>query len=54
MRRACCKAADLRERLSALGSDVEVSTPDQFGAFLKAETAKFGRVVKRAGIYQSQ
>ncbi|MCC6533354.1 MAG: tripartite tricarboxylate transporter substrate binding protein [Burkholderiales bacterium] len=45
---------DLRERLSALGSDPEVSTPEQFAAFLKSETDKWARVVKRAGIYQSQ
>ncbi len=48
------QGAELRERLSALGSDPEVSTPEQFGAFLKVETEKWGRVVKRAGIHHSQ
>jgi tripartite-type tricarboxylate transporter receptor subunit TctC len=48
------QGAELRERLSALGSDPEISTPEQFGAFLKSETEKWARVAKRAGIYQSQ
>lgn len=48
------QGAELRERLSALGSEPEISTPEQFGALLKSESAKFARVVKRAGIYQSQ
>jgi tripartite-type tricarboxylate transporter receptor subunit TctC len=48
------QGAELRERLSGQGSEVETSTPDQFGAFLKAETDKWARVAKRAGIYQSQ
>ena len=48
------QGTELRERLSALGSDPEVSTPDQFGAFIKSETEKWGRVAKRAGIYHSQ
>jgi tripartite-type tricarboxylate transporter receptor subunit TctC len=45
---------DLRERLRRDGSDPEVSTPEQFGAFIRAELEKWGRVVKQAGIYQSQ
>lgn len=48
------QAEELRERLIALGSDPEVSTPEQFGAFLKSETEKWGRAAKRAGVYQTQ
>lgn len=48
------QGAEMRERVSALGSDPETSTPEQFGAFIKSETEKWQRVVKRAGIYQSQ
>jgi tripartite-type tricarboxylate transporter receptor subunit TctC len=48
------QSAELRERLRALGSDSEVSTPEQFGVFLKSESDKWARVAKRAGIYQSQ
>jgi tripartite-type tricarboxylate transporter receptor subunit TctC len=45
---------DLRERLSALGSEPAASTPAEFTAFLRSETEKWARVAKRAGIYQSQ
>jgi tripartite-type tricarboxylate transporter receptor subunit TctC len=48
------QASELRERLSALGSDPEVSTPEQFGVFLKSESEKWARAAKRAGIYQTQ
>jgi tripartite-type tricarboxylate transporter receptor subunit TctC len=48
------KGADLRERLSAMGSESAGTTPEEFTAFIKSETAKWGRVVKAAGIYQSQ
>jgi tripartite-type tricarboxylate transporter receptor subunit TctC len=46
--------AELRERLSTLGSDPEVTTPDEFSVFLKSEIEKWGRVVKQADIYHSQ
>ena len=45
---------ELRERLRRDGSDPEVSTPEQFGAFIRYELEKWGRVVKQAGIYQAQ
>jgi tripartite-type tricarboxylate transporter receptor subunit TctC len=48
------QASELRERLSGLGSDPEVSTPEQFGVFLKSESEKWARAAKRAGIYQTQ
>jgi tripartite-type tricarboxylate transporter receptor subunit TctC len=47
-------APDLKNRLSALGADPVGSTPDQFTAFIKSETEKWGRVSKAAGIYHSQ
>lgn len=48
------QAKDLRDRLTALGSEPTVSTPEQFAAFIRSETEKWGQVAKRAGIYQSQ
>jgi len=48
------QASDLNERLSALGADPTPTTPEQFGAFLRAETDKWARVAKQAGIYRSQ
>jgi tripartite-type tricarboxylate transporter receptor subunit TctC len=48
------QGAELRERLTALGSDPSASTPDEFGAFLRAEMEKFAQTAKLAGIYHSQ
>ena len=45
---------ELRERLSALGAEPAGTTPEQFSAFLSSEMAKWARVAKAAGIYQSQ
>jgi tripartite-type tricarboxylate transporter receptor subunit TctC len=43
-------APDVRARLSANGFDPNGTTPEQFGAFRKAEEARWGRVIKQAGI----
>ncbi|MGZ8228306.1 MAG: Bug family tripartite tricarboxylate transporter substrate binding protein [Burkholderiales bacterium] len=48
-------APDVRERLAALGADPSPSsTPEEFGAWIKAETDKWTRVVKGAGLYHTQ
>jgi tripartite-type tricarboxylate transporter receptor subunit TctC len=39
------QAPDVRERLKAMSYDGVGSTPAEFDAFVKAETAKFARVV---------
>lgn len=41
---------ELRERYASQGLDVSTGTPDQFKAFMAAETAKWHRVMKEAGI----
>jgi tripartite-type tricarboxylate transporter receptor subunit TctC len=41
---------DFREKVAAQGLEVLVSTPDQYGAMLVAESEKFARIVKAAGI----
>ena len=41
---------DVKERLSADGSESVGSTPEQFGAHIKSEVAKWNKVVKEAGI----
>lgn len=48
------RGPELRDRLSAMGAEPMGSTPDEFAAFLKAETAKWTRVVRAAGLYHSQ
>ena len=41
---------DVRETLSRAGADPVGSSPEQFGAFIRSETVKWGLAVKRAGI----
>jgi tripartite-type tricarboxylate transporter receptor subunit TctC len=41
---------EVRERLVDMGADVIGNTPQQFGAFLEAESAKWARVIKEANI----
>lgn len=43
------KSPELRKRLSDQGADVAGSTPEQFAAYIRDETAKWGRVVKESG-----
>jgi tripartite-type tricarboxylate transporter receptor subunit TctC len=43
-------APDTRERLAAEGGEAVGSKPEEFGAFIKSEIAKFGKVVKAAKI----
>ena len=41
---------EIREKLVAQGTDPVGSTPEQFGAFMKSESAKWARVIKEANI----
>jgi tripartite-type tricarboxylate transporter receptor subunit TctC len=40
----------VRERLNALGVDITASSPDELGAFVKSEIARWTEVVKRYDI----
>lgn len=44
------EAPDMAERMSKLGADVAVMTPDEFGAFMRAEDKKWGGLVKKADL----
>jgi tripartite-type tricarboxylate transporter receptor subunit TctC len=44
------KQPETLERLSAVGAEISVSSPEEFGAFMKAEREKWARVIKAAGI----
>jgi tripartite-type tricarboxylate transporter receptor subunit TctC len=39
-----------RKRLATLGGEVIADTPDEFTAYLRAEIAKWDRVVRMAGV----
>jgi tripartite-type tricarboxylate transporter receptor subunit TctC len=41
---------DVRERFSGLGADPTPSTPEKFGAVMKADAEKWGRIIKQAGV----
>jgi tripartite-type tricarboxylate transporter receptor subunit TctC len=41
---------DVRERISGQGFDIVASTPEQFTAQIKVEVAKWGKVIRAAGI----
>jgi len=38
------------ERFAAQGLEVQATAPDEFAAFVKAELAKWGNVVRTAGL----
>ena len=44
------KANDVRERLASEGADVVGDSPEALTAFVKAEIAKWGRIVKQSGV----
>ena len=41
---------DFREKIAGMGADVVGSTPAEFGAFMKTESAKWGKVIREANI----
>ena len=44
------RAPDVQERFKAQGMSAAPSTPEQFAALLQSETARYGKVVRAAGI----
>ena len=41
---------DVKERMEAQGAEVIGSTPDEFATFIRSELARWGKVIKAAGI----
>ena len=41
---------ELRERLTNMGVDVIANSPDEFGAYLRSEIARYTKIVKSAGL----
>ena len=44
------QSPDLKKRLGDSGVEAFLSTPERFGEFIKTETARYGKVVRDAGI----
>jgi len=45
---------EIRERMSSQGSEPAPSTPEAFAAFIRAEAAKWSKVIRAAGREHSQ
>ncbi len=43
-------APDMRERFAAMGGDIATGTPEQTGEFLRAESERWGKVIREANI----
>jgi tripartite-type tricarboxylate transporter receptor subunit TctC len=43
-------APEMRDKILAMGGITQPQTPEQFTQFVRAETEKWARVVKAAGI----
>ena len=43
------KVPEMRDRFIAQGADPVGSTPDEFSAYMRSETAKWARLVKASG-----
>ena len=41
---------ELRQRLETVGIETRTSTPEELGRFVKTESARFGKVIRSAGI----
>lgn len=46
----CMHSADMRERLAAQGAEPRTGTPAEFSAYLRAEVAKYARLVSEMGV----
>ena len=44
------KLPDVRERIASQGADIVGDTPAEFSAFIAAESAKYARIIKQAGV----
>jgi tripartite-type tricarboxylate transporter receptor subunit TctC len=43
-------APDTKERLLSQGAESRSTTPEQFAAFIREETATWGKIIKAAGV----
>jgi tripartite-type tricarboxylate transporter receptor subunit TctC len=48
------RAPEVRRELAALGAEPVGNTPDEFGAFLKADMARWGKIIRERGIRPDQ
>ena len=44
------RQADVKEKIAFAGAETVGNTPEEFAAYIRAETAKYARIVKEANI----
>jgi tripartite-type tricarboxylate transporter receptor subunit TctC len=44
------RAPDVRAQMAREGAETSPTTPEEFGAFIRAETAKFAKIIREAGV----
>jgi tripartite-type tricarboxylate transporter receptor subunit TctC len=44
------RSPEVKQKMVALGAQPVGSTPDEFAAFIKAEMARWGKIIKEKGI----
>ena len=44
------QSPEMKERLAGIGTDPVTNTPEEFAAYIKAEIAKWGDVIRKAGL----
>jgi tripartite-type tricarboxylate transporter receptor subunit TctC len=44
------QSKDALDRLTAIGAIVHTSTPEEFAAFIRTEHARWGEIIRNAGI----
>jgi tripartite-type tricarboxylate transporter receptor subunit TctC len=44
------RSPDVKDRLEAQGAEVKGTTPEEFGAFIKSERERWGKVIRAAGV----
>jgi tripartite-type tricarboxylate transporter receptor subunit TctC len=47
---AVMSSDDMKQKLANQGTEVRTSTPDEFAAYIKEEIAKWGDVIRTAGL----
>ena len=47
---AVLRLPDVQERIAAQGSDIVGNTPAEFAAFIAAESAKYAKIIRQAGV----
>lgn len=47
---AALKLPDLRERIASQGGDIVGNTPAEFATFITAESAKYAKIIRQAGV----